>query len=116
MTNQTTIFYFETMLKNANIEFQKEVVFSKIMPTKRKFRADYYLPELKTIVEINGGQFVNGRHNRGGKGYENDLIKSNMASLNGFFYLQYTYQMLKETYINDVLLIKAKQTIKNIVK
>ena len=74
---------------------QQEIVFNTIMPTKRRFRADYYCPNLKLIIELNGGQWVNGRHNRGGKGYENDLTKINMAQRNGFQVWQYTYEMIE---------------------
>lgn len=72
-----------------------EVVFKKIMPTNRLFRADFYLPKYKTIIEVNGGQFVFGRHNRGGKGYENDLTKLNLAQKHGFKIYQFTYEMLE---------------------
>lgn len=75
-------------------DFETEIVFNKIMPTKRRFRADYFLRGLKIIIEINGGQYINGRHNRGGKGYENDLTKLNLAQKNGFTIYQFTYEML----------------------
>jgi len=118
--NEILLIELEQFFAELKLEVQmkpKEAVFSKIMPTKRKFRADYYLPAQKIILEVNGGQFSDGRHTRGGKGYENDLVKSNLASLNGFFYLQYTYQMLATgTYKNDILLICAKNHIKNIIK
>ena len=107
--NRLLLKEFEQFLKKNNIEFETEKVFSKIMPTKRKFRADYYVKKMKIIVEINGGQYMNGRHNRGGQGYENDLIKSNLANVNGFYYLQYTYQQLtKQLYINDLRTIITK--------
>lgn len=72
----------------------KEIVYSKIMPTKRLFRADFYCPSIKVLVEVNGGQWTNGRHTRGGVGYENDLTKLNIAQLNGFKVYQFTYEML----------------------
>lgn len=75
-------------------QVKQEVVFSSIMPTKRKFRADYLCLNLKLIIELNGGQWVNGRHNRCGKGYENDLTKINLAQRNGFQVWQYTYEMI----------------------
>ena len=74
--------------------FETEIVFNTIMPTKRRFRADYYINHSKTIIEINGGQYINGRHNRGGKGYENDLTKLNLAQRHGFTIYQFTYEML----------------------
>lgn len=82
--------YLEYIYKDV----QTEVVFNKIMDTNRRFRADYFVPSEKIIIEVNGGQYVNGRHNRGGKGYENDLTKMNLAQKHGFKYYQFTYQML----------------------
>jgi len=80
-----------------------EVNYSAIMPTKRRFRADYYIPKLSVLIEVNGGQYVTGRHNRGGTGYETDLTKLNLASANGFTVLQYTYEMLaKGDHIQDL--------------
>lgn len=96
--NQALLKEFENYLtkKYSDSGWTKEVVFSSIMDTKRKFRADYFLTNEKTIIEINGGQFITGggRHNRGGEGYENDLMKSNIAQKFGFKYFQFTYQQL----------------------
>lgn len=85
---------FEKHLNKEYGDFKKEVVFSSIMDTKRKFRADYFLPEYNIIIEINGGQWNRGRHTRGGKGYENDLTKLNLAQLHGFRIYQFTYEMI----------------------
>jgi very-short-patch-repair endonuclease len=73
-----------------------EVPFSHIMPTKRKFRADFFCPNRKTIIEVNGGQFNSGRHTRGGTGYQNDLFKINLAQYHGFKVYQFTYEMLEK--------------------
>jgi hypothetical protein len=47
------------------------------------------------MVEINGGQWIRGRHNRGGEGYEEDLTKLNLAQSFGFKVYQFTYEMLE---------------------
>jgi len=83
---------FERYLASQYGKVQKEVVFSSFMPTQRKFRADYLVQ--KSIIEINGGQWVNGRHNQGGAGYETDLSKMNLAQACGFRYFQFTYEQL----------------------
>ena len=101
---------FETFLYKNKIHFEKEVMYKKLFNTKRQFRADYVLykinnggiNELFITVEINGGQFIKGRHNRGGKGYEKDLQKINLAQKNGYTVFQYTFEMLKRReYIED---------------
>lgn len=88
---------------NKFFDVRKEVVFSHIMPTKRRFRADYLLNG-NIIIEINGGQYINGRHNRGGNGYENDLTKINLAQKHGFKVFQFTYEMLAAKQYQKVLL------------
>lgn len=84
-------------------EAMAEMPFSRLLPTKRKFRADFYLPKYRTVIEINGGQFMGGRHNRGGKGYETDLYKLNLAQLYGYKVFQFTYEMLeRREYLNFI--------------
>lgn len=80
----------------------KEIEYRCFMETNRRFRCDYLLNE-EIIVEINGGQWIYGRHNRGGKGYENDLTKMNIAQSNGFKYYQFTYEMLLRMEYNHYL-------------
>lgn len=96
------VFYF---LKNLDGGSKKEVLFKDIMPTRRRFRADFYLPEKKIIVELNGGSWCGGRHVRG-LGYARDLEKSNLAQINGCKYLQYTYTQIRQGFlIQDINII-----------
>jgi hypothetical protein len=87
------ILEFEQYL-STKYDFIKEAVYNKIMDTPRRFKADYCL-DCKILIEINGGQWNGGRHNRGGKGYENDLNKLNIAQANGYKVYQFTYEMLQ---------------------
>jgi very-short-patch-repair endonuclease len=92
---------FKAYLKKRNCEVIEEVVFNKIMPTDRLYRADYCILKEKIIIEVNGGQYSGGRHTRAGKvkgkvytQYENDLNKINLAQLNGWKVYQFTYEQL----------------------
>ena len=108
---------FEQFLSQNFEKWGKEVKFRDIMVTDRNFRADYCIyPNI--IIEINGGQWQQGRHNRGARiskknpttQYEMDLQKSNLANLGGFYYLQHTYEMLKTGgYKNDLRGINANK-------
>jgi hypothetical protein len=49
----------------------------------RKFRFDLAWPDLKLAFEVEGGQYVYGRHNRPA-GYQSDVIKYNLATLAGW--------------------------------
>ena len=74
----------ELILAGLKIEFVKEFKFHK----KRKWRIDYFLPELKTGIEIEGGVWIQGRHTRG-QGYINDCEKYNQALLCDIRVLRY---------------------------
>lgn len=85
-----------------------EVTINKIMNTKRRFRTDFYCPNLKLIVEVNGGEWKQGRHVRG-QGYADDLRKANISQLNDFYYLQYTYTQLNEGKLIEDMEILIKE-------
>jgi len=98
----------EKWLSDQKIIFEKEIPFKSIMETSRRFRADYFIDESfhgrpAFIIEINGGQWTSGRHNRGGKGYENDLCKLNLAQSEGIRIFQFTYEMLERQEYKDYL-------------
>ena len=60
-------------------ELKKEFRFHPV----RKWRADFAHLESRTLIEIEGGIYVNGRHNRAG-GFAADLEKYLEASLAGW--------------------------------
>jgi len=60
----------------------------KFHPT-RKWRSDFCWPEHKLFLEIEGGVFMQGRHNRG-MGFTNDCEKYNEAVLMGWNVLRVT--------------------------
>lgn len=87
--------YLKSKYKNVMCK-PKEAIFSHIYEgCTRKFRYDFYMPEINVAVEVHGGQFVNGRHNRGGSGFENDLTKTNIAMSYNTKVYAFTYQMLE---------------------
>jgi hypothetical protein len=66
---------------------EREYPFAKEI--RRKWLADLAYPELKILIEVEGGVFTQGRHTRG-IGYSNDCIKYNAAQLLGYIVLRYT--------------------------
>jgi very-short-patch-repair endonuclease len=58
----------------------------------RKWRADFAYTSIKLLVEIEGGEFINGRHNRN---LAKDASKYNNACLLGWRVLRFTGSMLK---------------------
>lgn len=60
----------------------------------RKWRIDFAFPSQKLAVEVEGGGWVNGRHNRGG-GMEADLEKYNALTLAGWRLLRFTGKAIK---------------------
>jgi len=74
----------------------------KFHPTRR-WRFDFYLPQFKTAIEVEGGVFTNGRHTRG-KGYKGDMEKYNTATSMGFRVLRFTP--------DELLSLQAIETIR----
>ena len=73
---------------------QREVVFA----TPRRWRADFLWEQPhKVICEVEGGIFIQGRHNRG-VGYQSDCEKGNRAQELGYKYLRVTGPHIKSGY------------------
>lgn len=74
----------------------------------RRWRADYAIPAKKILIEVEGGLWVKGRHNRAA-GYIKDLEKYNCATSMGYSILRFTPQQLLTGTTIDLI----KDTIKN---
>lgn len=59
----------------------------------RKWRFDFAWKEKKLAVEVEGGQYIRGRHNRP-VGYERDCEKYNNAVMLGWKVLRFTPSMI----------------------
>lgn len=72
---------------------------------RRKWQADFALPDLHILVEIEGGTWVGGRHSRG-YGYAADCEKYNAAAILGWSVLRFTGAMVKDKVnrMDDVIL------------
>ena len=65
--------------------FTREVMFMR----ERKFRIDFAWQDLKVGIEVQGGQYVRGAHQRP-KQYQSDCEKLNEAQLAGWILLWFT--------------------------
>lgn len=61
----------------------------------RRFRCDLAWPDRKLAVEVDGGELVQGRHNRA-QGMASDCEKANLLTLAGWRCLRVTGQMVKD--------------------
>lgn len=61
----------------------------------RKFRADFGWPGARLLVEVQGGIWTLGRHNRG-SGYEQDCARLNELTLAGWRVLYVTERHIRE--------------------
>jgi|FreactcultuFSWF8_1027224.scaffolds.fasta_scaffold02376_3 very-short-patch-repair endonuclease len=78
---------------------EREVVFAP----PRKWRFDFYFPDRKLAVEIEGGTGMYGRHQRP-MGFERDAEKYNTAAIMGITVLRFTTRMvMRGDAISEVL-------------
>ena len=63
---------------------------------KRKWRFDYAIPAHKIAIEVEGGAWIDGRHNRA-SGFIKDMEKYNAAAVLGWRLLRVTPQQLLTT-------------------
>jgi hypothetical protein len=81
----------------------------------RKYRCDFYLPKYNTIIEIEGGIYVQGRHNRG-KGYSDDCKKYNLLTMAGYKVIRLTTDHFMRTGQNQYAVSGySSQIIKDII-
>jgi len=59
----------------------------------RKYRFDFAWPEKKLAVEVEGGTWINGRHNRASS-IEKDMEKYNLAAKQGWVVLRFSTAMV----------------------
>ena len=61
----------------------------------RKFRFDFAFLHAMVAIEVEGGSWVNGAHNRGGH-FESDCDKYNLAVATGWRVLRFTGKRVKD--------------------
>lgn len=81
----------DQICRNGNITLIEEYKFI----SDRKFKADYFIPELNTLLEYEGLFSVKSRHTSV-TGYSNDCEKYNLAQINGYIVLRYTALTLSQ--------------------
>lgn len=74
----------------------------------RRWRFDLAWPDKKVSVEIDGGIYVNGRHNRG-VGIEKDCVKLGEAMKMGWQVYRTTYGLIKSGVAVTVIQTLLKQ-------
>lgn len=68
----------------------------------RKWRADFAHVESRTLIEVEGGTWIAGRHNRG-SGFTKDAEKYLEAALGGWRVLRLTHPQLKAVQITRII-------------
>ena len=82
---------FALALKSVGVDMVQQY---KFHPTRR-WQMDFAHVETRTAVEIDGGEFVQGAHNRGAR-MANDYEKRNSATEMGWAVFQLTGAMVKK--------------------
>lgn len=84
-------------LEAYKIAYEREYRFHPV----RRWRFDFLIDDV-IAVEIEGGTWINGAHNRG-KHYESDCQKYNEAALMGYKVLRFTTDMVKSGQAIDTI-------------
>ena len=71
----------------------------------RDWEADFWWPDTRVLLELEGGTYSGGRHTRG-KGYREDCEKYNAAQRLGFVVLRVTTDMLRDDPAGVVAMIR----------
>lgn len=69
----------------------------------RKFAFDFADPKFMIAIEIEGGIWIQGRHNRGSS-FEKDMEKYNMATVLGWRLLRFSTKMVEDGIAIDYLI------------
>lgn len=76
---------FAQYLTFMNIQYVRQ-----FKPVKdRRYQCDFFLPQFNVIIEIEGGQWINGRHQRG-IGFKNDMEKYNLLTMMNYRLIRLT--------------------------
>ncbi|MCC7514516.1 MAG: hypothetical protein IT212_07470 [Bacteroidia bacterium] len=86
--------HLEWVLKGMKLEYKKEFKFNEF----RKFRFDFCIPDKMIAIEYEGIYSDKSRHTTVG-GFANDIIKYNIATVNGWRVLRYC----ADNYMNIVI-------------
>ena len=112
MTEEKAIYRVREDKKGVFLYYWKVLFPGSILPVPeyefapgRKWRFDWAFPDRKIAVEVEGGNWGNGRHTRG-KGYEDDCEKYNAAVAAGWSLFRFTPGMLEREPFHCARLIK----------
>jgi hypothetical protein len=87
------------------IQLESEgIILTKINPDtgkKNRFRFDFYHPQSKVAIEINGGTWGKSGHSSG-RGLQRDYIKLNLAISEGWVVFQLSSTMINYYWINAI--------------
>lgn len=78
-------------LRALGVDFEREYRFSH----SRRWKADFYLPLHRALIEVEGGTYTGGRHTRG-SGYALDCEKYNHAVAMGYRLFRFTSEQVRK--------------------
>lgn len=91
---------FDTQLKGLGITGYKRNV--RFIP-KRRFEADFFFPDLRLVVEVDGGIWLPKSGHTSGEGYQRDRERDLEAALAGIVTYRVTSDQVRSGYAIDCI-------------
>lgn len=76
----------------------------------RRWRVDFLHAESRSVFEVEGGTFSNGRHNRG-EGYSGDCDKYNQLTLAGYRVFRLTAPMIRQEILQELIEFTQRRSL-----
>jgi very-short-patch-repair endonuclease len=94
---------FDALLRLHGADIPSAVAELRFAPPRR-WRFDRAWPDMHVAVELEGGIWTNGRHNRP-QGYQKDMEKYNAATVEGWAILRFSADMLENDPVGCIALL-----------
>lgn len=89
---------------------EREVMLCNSGPKPRRWRVDFLERSSRSVFEIHGGIYSQGRHTRG-DGFTEDCVKNNAHVLSGYRYFTLTAPMIRTEVLQELIEFTQRRSL-----